>query len=301
VKNAKRAACVLLLVFAAVEVPLASQAPAPGPPAAADEQTAAQQRIEIYLRYLFAWGPTVKVTIGPLLPSALPGVYSSLVQASEGERSLQEVVLVSGDGRYLIRGDFHDTSVDPFAETRNAILTADQPSRGPADAPVTIVEYGDFQCPDCAVAHPVLKKILEERSDVRLVFKDLPLTGKHNWAYAAALAGQCAYQQSNDAFWRLHDFLFENQDAITAETLESKLDAAAPAAGLNLARFRLCRQQKATAARIEQSLQESRGLNLRNTPTVFINGRRFVGLPPREIIDRLIAFEKLLAQQGSPK
>ncbi|MFQ5723003.1 MAG: thioredoxin domain-containing protein [Terriglobia bacterium] len=265
-----------------------------------------QQRVEVrmrvgtYLRYLFAWGKDVEVTVGRLRESAIPGLFSVLVEARTQEGGVEQVVLVSADGRYLIRGEFLDTTQDPFAEARERIITAGQPRLGPADALVTIVEYGDFQCPTCRAAYPVLEEILASHDNVRLIFKDFPLTQKHDWAMAAAIAAQCAYRQSNERFWQLHDYFFENQDQINHDNLDAHLDALATHLGMDTEQFRTCRQTEATRSLVEQSIQEARQLQVRNTPTLFLNGRRLVGAPPKEVLERLIAYELSFRQQGSP-
>jgi protein-disulfide isomerase len=271
---------------------------------APDPQLQVRRRLEAYLRYFYAWGDDVQVNVGPLLESSLPGISTTLVEATQGEQKFQQVFLVGAQGRLLIRGEILDTTEDPYARTR-AINLVGSPSKGPADAPVTIVEYGDFQCPTCAQVYPTLKKLMAERKDVRLVFKDLPLVGKHDWAYVGAVAGQCAFQQSPEAFWALHDFFFENQAKLNVQNLDAHLDAfAARRAGLDAARFRTCRDTKATSYTVDASLREAAILGLANTPTLFINGRPLIGNQPREILDRLINFEVALyqaqkQQQGS--
>ncbi|MGH9778229.1 MAG: thioredoxin domain-containing protein [Candidatus Acidiferrales bacterium] len=261
----------------------------------ADPQAQVRRRLEGYLRYFYAWGDDVQVKVGALHESTLPGIYTTLVEATQGEQRFQQVFLVGGDGRYVIRGEILDTTQDPFGAARQAVNTLNQPSKGPADAPVTIVEFGDFQCPTCAQIHPTLKKLMAERKDVRIVFKDLPLVGKHDWAYAAAVAGQCAFQQSPEAFWAVHDYFFENQAKLNAQNLDAQLDAfAARRPGLDSAQLRACRQEKTTAHRVDASLREATALGLVNTPTLLINGRPLIGNQPREIIERLINFEVAL-------
>jgi len=297
----------LLVLVGAFGVALAQPAPPQaGRPADStpDPQAQARRHLEGYLRYFYAWGGDVQAKLGPLHESALPGISTTLVEATQGEQKFQQVFLVGGEGRYVIRGEILDTTEDPFAGPRQAINLINQPSKGPADAPVTIVEYGDFQCPTCAQIYPTLKKLLAERKDVRIVFKDLPLVNKHDWAYAGAVAGQCAFQQSPEAFWALHDFFFENQAKLNAQNLDAQLDAFAPRARLDAAQFRACRQEKASAQRVDASLREASALGLANTPTLFVNGRPLVGNQPREIIERLINFEVALhdaqkQQQGS--
>ena len=297
----KRTRLLLILVLLA-----AASAWAQAPAAPADPQAAVKRRLEGYLRYLYAWDDNVQVKIGQLLESSIPGVFSTVVDASQGENRLRQVFLVTADGRFVIRGEVLDTSIDPYTSARLGISLTNQPSKGPAEAPVTIVEYGDFQCPTCKEMYPVLKELVAQRKDVRVVFKDLPLVAKHDWAMAAAVAGQCAYQQTNDAFWRLHDYFFENQAQLNAQNLDATLDAfATRAGGLDAAAFTACRQQKATQHRVEASLEEAAALGLANTPTLFINGRPLVGAQPRQIIERLIDFEaklqRQLQQQGSVK
>lgn len=293
--------CLLLAGLLATAAGLLAQTGAPSPGLSEEAQAAMARRVEVFLRYLFAWGPETQVKVTALRESAIAGLYSAIVDVSQGERRGREVVLVSADGRYLVRGDFYDTTEDPFAEARDTIVTAGHPSKGPADAPVTIVEYGDFQCPDCAAASPILKKLMAERKDVRLVYKDLPLTRIHDWALRGAIAGQCAFQQSNQAFWKLHDFFFENQKTLNKDNLDARLDAFAAQAGLDLPAFQACRKQETTRPAVEASLQEATQLLVRNTPTLFINGRPFVGDQTRDILDHYIDYEIQLRGQGSPK
>ncbi len=295
--RARQLLAVLLLVSFAVAA-VAQTKPAQKPPATpVDPQAQVRLHLEAFLRYFYAWGDDVQVTVGPLLDSTVPGVSTTLVEATQGNQRFQQVFLVGADGRMLIRGEILDTTEDPFARARKAINLYNQPAKGPADAPVTIVEFGDFQCPTCAQLHPTLKKLMAERKDVRVVFKDLPLVNKHDWAYAAAVAGQCAFQQSPEAFWALHDFFFETQPKLNAKNLDAQLDAfAVRQAGLDAARFRTCRDTKATSHSVDTSLKEAAVMGLANTPTLFINGRPLVGNQPREIIERLVNFEVAIYQ-----
>jgi protein-disulfide isomerase len=289
----RRLGLILILLLAAAGGAWA-QAPAePG----ADPQAAVKRYLEGYLRYLYAWDDNVQVKVGALLQSSIPGVYTTLVDASQGDNRLRQVFLVTLDGRFVIRGEILDTGLDPYLNARQGISVANQPSKGPEAAPVTIVEYGDFQCPTCRELYPTLKALAAERKDVRVVFKDLPLVAKHDWAMAAAVAGQCAYQQSNDSFWKMHDYFFENQEQLTGQNLDAKLDAWATRAGLDAAAFSACRKQQETRHRVEASLEEASALGLANTPTLFINGRPLVGAQPRQIVERLIDFEVKLQRQ----
>lgn len=284
--------CLLLLIaLLTAGAPLSAQSD--------DTQDVVTRRIEAFLRHLFAWGPEFQVTVGPLREAAIPGLYSVLVRISGNGTQAEQIILVTPDGRYLIQGEFFDTRIDPFAQVRDALNTAGHPSKGPADAPVTIVEYGDFQCPTCAAMYPILKSLLSDQNNVRLVYKDFPLTDIHDWALRAAIAAQCAYQQSPYSFWRLHDYLFENQEQLNTQNLDARLDALAPRARLNLHQFRTCRTQELTRPRVEQSIREGTRLGVANTPTLFLNGRPLSGSQSPQTLQRLLTFELRIRQQGT--
>jgi len=239
---------------------------------------------------------------GFLVRSSLDAGTEELAGVREALGEVQ-AVLEDATGNGGGRAEARPQRPDPGE--RHEVALDGAPVRGPQGAKITIVEFGDFQCPTCAQIYPTLKKLMADRKDVRIVFKDLPLVGKHDWAYAAAVAGQCAFQQSPEAFWAVHDYFFENQAKLNARNLDAQLDAfAARRAGLDAAQFRACRQDKATAHRVDASLREAAALGLVNTPTLLVNGRPLVGNQPREIIERLINFEVALheaqkQQQGS--
>jgi len=214
---------------------------------------------------------------------------------------MQDVLLSSADGRYLLRGDFFDTTQNPFAAALAGMQLAGYPSLGPADAPVVIVEYGDFQCPDCQQLAPVLKKVLARHPTVRLVWKDFPLTQIHKWALSAHIAARCVYEQSNTEFWRAHDYLFDNQKQLTADNLPVRLESFLAGTSIDLKAYRACRDQESSRVVVEQSLAEGRTLGVAETPTLFVNGRHMVGAGSElsALLDRIIEFELGLRQQGS--
>ena len=142
-------------------------------------------------------------------------------------------------------------------------------TRGPEGAPVTIVEFSDFQCPYCRAVQPALKQVIEGYGgNVRLVFKHLPLTDIHPQAMPAALAAFCAGEQ--DAFWQYHDALFASDDLSPAW-----LDKTAARLGLNLPRFKSCLGSEKARSAISRDAREARGLGINGTPTFVINGKLF--------------------------
>jgi Na+/H+ antiporter NhaA len=144
--------------------------------------------------------------------------------------------------------------------------------RGPADAPVTLVEYGDFECPYCGQAEPVIRELLAEfGKELRYVFRHLPLEDVHEHAELAAEAAEAAGAQGR--FWEMHDLLFRNQDALT----EQDLIGYAEQLGLNIEYFEVKLRKRKYAPRVAQDVESADLSGVAGTPTFFANGRRHHG------------------------
>jgi protein-disulfide isomerase len=152
----------------------------------------------------------------------------------------------------------------------------DAPAFGPARAPVTIVEFGDLECPSCRAEAPVLRQLIPELypGKVRVVFKDYPLESIHPWARAASIAGRCVFRQNRDAFWKFYDWDYENQDDITVETLKTKVLGWARGNGINTSELESCMDSKATDAEVSRNYSEGKAAGVTGTPTLFVNGRK---------------------------
>jgi protein-disulfide isomerase len=170
-------------------------------------------------------------------------------------------------------------------------VAADDPSQGKADAPVTVVEYSDFQCPFCQRVMPTLKQLRAKYGDkMRLVWKDFPLTMIHPQAFVAAQAGNCAREQGK--FWEYHDKLFANQSALQPEFLKKY----AADTGLDTAKFNQCLDASKYEARVQEALGAGGRLGITSTPTLFVNGRMINGAQPIEVFETAIDDE--LARGG---
>jgi protein-disulfide isomerase len=271
---------------AAAQGPAAQSSPAPLPAATA---TMLQKRAEEFLRKLYAWGPDFEVKAGEVKPSAIADLYEINVAVSLQGQSDSALVYVTKDGRYMVRGEITDMTTDPFAEIRKKIVLDGWPSTGPADAAIVMVEYGDFQCPSCRQLDSILRQLLPEYPQIRLVFKDFPLEQIHPWAMTAALVGRCAYQQGSDAFWKLHDLIYDDQDRITTETAYDKLLELGANAGLNSDALRTCVADPQTTDSVRKSIAEGLSVGVNGTPTSFVNGRAVVG-PNEPTIRQYIRF-----------
>lgn len=279
----------------AQQAPAGSSSPAGGGAATAP-QTPIQKSVEAYLRHLYAFGPDVQLTVSAPKESEIPGLLETNVVLKMGENTENAKIYVSKDGKYLVRGEVSDLSKDPVAENRALLQIKDAPSLGDPKATVTLVEFSDFECPVCRGLHDVLRGLLPNYPQVRVVFKDFPLEALHPWARTAALAGRCAYQQKPEAFWKMYDSIYDNQDIISAENAWAKMGEYADQAGLNADAFRSCMASPEAGAAIDASRANGQKLDVGSTPTVFVNGRRIVGADPH-LLEQYIQYE--LAQSKS--
>jgi protein-disulfide isomerase len=154
--------------------------------------------------------------------------------------------------------------------------------RGPLDAPVTVVEYGDFECPYCGRAEPPVRELLSDFADVRYVWRHLPLTDVHPHAQLAAEASEAAADQG--AFWEMHDLLLEHQDALKLPDLESYAERL----GLDVARFSDDLRDHVGATRIAQDVEGADLSAVSGTPTFFVNGRRHHGAYDIDSLSRAV-------------
>lgn len=172
-------------------------------------------------------------------------------------------------------------------------IAAQDHVHGPADAPVTLIEYGDFQCPHCGAAHPILKRVQARMGDrLRFVFRHFPIAESHpNAEHAAEAAESVAVQAGPEAFWRMHDQLFLHQrrldDANLLRYAEiAGADPAVVAADLAEGRY---------TDRVRESFLSGVRAGVNGTPTLFIDRIRYDG--PRDE-ETLIAALELVAEAG---
>ncbi|MGH7932244.1 MAG: DsbA family protein, partial [Candidatus Binataceae bacterium] len=174
---------------------------------------------------------------------------------------------------------------------RVQVASAGHPSEGPAGAPVTIVEFADFQCPFCRGALDSIRAVKAKYGDkVRWVFMDFPL-GIHAHAMDAANAGRCADAQHK--FWPFHDALFADQSKLAPNDLK----ATAKRVGLNSKAFDKCLDDATYQAGIRKDMAEGSELGVTGTPTFFVNGRELVGARPPQAFDEIISDELVNAEK----
>jgi protein-disulfide isomerase len=249
-----------------------------------------KHKVDLYLRNLFAFGPEVKLVVGDFKETGLPGLLETTIAVTIDDNKQDAKMWISKDGKFLFRGELNDMSKDGFAENRTKLDLKDAPSTGNPEASITVVEFADFECPVCRNLHEALRGLLPKYPQVRLLFKDLPLEQVHPWARTAALAGRCAYQQDPRAFWKIYDYLYDNQDLISAANAWDKMTDYAGRAGLNTETFKACMTSPEAASAVEANIANAKVLDVTSTPTLFVNGRRIVGADPHQL-EQLLHYE----------
>jgi len=218
---------------------------------------------------------TAKVAVGAFTGTPFKNFLRSTVTVEVGTKAQKGELFITRDRRVGILGlalPFRRDFVEQLIDTKN------QPSIGAAQAPVTIVEYADLECPGCAAFQRFLETefLPKYKSKVRIVFKEFPLSF-HEWSTTAAVANECAYQIDAATFFGYRSMIFGNQTTISAANARERLLGLGEQAGLNRTRLSSCLDSEASLGRIEASRKEAQILGISKTPTFFVNGRMVIG------------------------
>jgi len=241
------------------------------------------------------WSDYVSELLAPCPDQAVP--LAQCVNESRPCRACMPAVqyLLEQVRRGRTRSQVETAYRERFAPDQiKSIDLADTPSKGPAGAPIVIVEFADFECPACGMMRPVLDELFEQHKDkIRVLYKHFPLP-MHPNGEKAARAAVAAMRQGK--FWEMHRVLFDNQTALGVENVE-KL---AQGIGLDLVKFRQDRDSEATADLVAKSRKQGEVLELSGTPSLFINGRRVNGMAdPKQDLEEWITLELQLTE-GTP-
>ena len=275
-------------VIAACTLAMA-QNPTPQKPTLTTRPTAAtnlpsEETVDSFLHQQFGYQPDLTWKIASIKPSAIPGLAEvNVVLASQQGQQLTRFY-VAPDGSRALVGEiipFGARPFDPAKRTLEKGVTG--PSRGPKDARVTIVEFGDLQCPACKAAQPTIEEFIAAEPNARFVFQNFPLE-MHNWAAKGADYSDCVGRASNDAFWKFVSKTYEQQSNITAENADEKLKAIANDSGVNGDEIAACAAKPETKAHVDASIALGKQVDVTGTPTLFINGRK-IGNFDHQLLD----------------
>ena len=282
------------------------------------EDPAAERKAKILanLKAKFPQLGQANVNMGDLEPSAYGSLDQGSFTISSGRGTQTQKFLVSSDDKalYMISDPIDvSLSAEQIAaqeaakkaeEAKQAAVRAKEieelvaglPTRGNPDAPVTIVEWSDFQCPYCARGADTVEQILEKYpDDVKFVFQHFPLNF-HPWAKPAAIAADCAGKQDPDAFWSLHDKYFENQKALNPGNVLAKSKEYLAETEIDMDKWSACAEDKeseeykAMAESVDAAMKAGQKYGVTGTPGFFVNGHFLNGAQP------LSAFEPLIEE-----
>src|ERR1700730_7142555 len=267
----------------------ASSAPATNLPAEAT--------VYSFLQQTFGYEHDVSWKISSIKPASVPGLAEVLIVVASPQGQQLSRLYVTADGEHAVVGDIIPFGAKPFEPAKTVLEKGvTGPERGPKNAPVTIVEFGDLQCPACKAAQPAIEGLVAASPNARFVFQNFPLD-MHNWAAKGAAYADCVGQASNDAFWKFIAKTYETQADITAENADEKLTALADGAGVKGADIAACAVKPETKARVDASLALGKSVDVTSTPSLFINGRRIgnISQVPADTLKGLVEFA---AKQG---
>lgn len=294
--------CVLLFItmVSAQEKPATGSAKSSSSKAAASLPS--EEVVNAFMRQMFGYDPSLTWKITSIKPSEAEGLAEVDVTIQGPQGGQAQKFYVSPDGRHAVIGQIMPFGAHPFDAARKDLeKRANGPSRGPATAPVTVVEFSDLQCPHCKDAQPTLDKLAAEDKNVRIIFQNYPLP-MHDWAMKAAEYADCVGHSSNDAFWKFIGSVYGAQSDITAANADDKLKGFADAAGANGGETATCAAKPETEARVQHSLDLGKSLDVNSTPTIFINGRALgAGGIPYEVLQKLVDFAAKENTQAAAK
>ncbi len=293
----------ILLIICTLAV---AQTTAPGPAGAipagarpADKATSttadnlpSEATVDSFLQQTFGYDSQLSWKISAIKPSTAAGLAEvDVVLASPQGQQLSRLY-ITPDGKHAVIGELIPFGARPYDAVKNILdrgITG--PSRGPKNASVTIVEFGDLQCPACKAAQPTIEALIAAEPNVRFVFQNFPLE-MHNWAAKGADYADCIAQKSNEAFWKFIASTYAQHSDITAENADEKLTAIADASGVKGSEIAACTATPVAKAHVDASIALGKEVNVTGTPTLFINGRSIGNIAnvPNDTLKALVDF-----------
>jgi protein-disulfide isomerase len=248
-----------------------------------------------FLKAMFGWNPDLTWKIAEIKPSEASGITQATVVFSTPKGQQATRMYITPDQKFAFTGDLVPFGADPFAETRQGLKGVSGPVHGSQDAPITIVEFGDLECPACKAAQPNITKLVQEEPKVKLIFANYPLESIHKWALPAAKYLDCLGRANNDAVWKFIATVYEHQSEINEQNVDQMLKGYVKDSGGNPDEVAACVAKPDTEKRVNDSIALAQKLDVNSTPTFFINGRRVVGFSspqtPYDAVKAMVDFE----------
>jgi len=287
----------LMIISAAAATPVIAQTkPASAGPAAtanAPSGLPSEATVDGFLKQMFGWNQDLTWKIAEIKPAEAQGFgeVTALFNTPQGQQVFR--VYVTPDQKFALTGDMVPFGADPFAAARADLKAANGPVHGPADAAVTIVEFGDLECPACKAAQANINKLLQDEPKAQLIFQNFPLETIHKWSFLAAKYVDCIGRENNDAVWKFIATVYEHQGEIAPENADTMLKGYAKDAGADPVAVTACVAKPEAEKRVRESLALGTKLGVTSTPTFFINGRKVAGFgnnTPYEVVKAMVDY-----------
>ena len=266
---------------------------APATTAGTTSTLPSEATVDGFLKQMFGWNNDVTWKVAEIKPAEAQGFaeVTAVFNTPQGQQIFR--VFVTPDQKFALTGDIVPFGGDPFSAARLDLKAANGPVHGASDAAVTIVEFGDLECPACKAAQPNINKLLQDEPKVKLVFQNFPLESIHKWSMLGAKYLDCVGRENNDAVWKFIGTVYEHQGEVTPETAETMLKGYVKDAGADSAAVSACVVKPETEKRVRESLALGTKLGVTSTPTFFINGRKVVGFgnnTPYEVVKAMVDY-----------
>jgi protein-disulfide isomerase len=257
--------------------------------------------VNSFLTQIWGFDPTRIWRVMAIQTTPAPGVSKVVIFVSEkspNAKMQSTSIYVTPDGKHAIGENAGVVSfgAKPFEATREILKSrADGATRGDASKDFELVEFADLQCPHCKEAQSVVDQIVKDFPNAHVVFQLFPLVDIHSSAFKAAAYGVCAQKQSNEAFFKYADGVFDTQDALTPQSDDTVLRTAAMRAGLDGAAIATCADSQATKDIVNADIKLADDVDIEQTPTLVVNGRLLpiTGIP-YETLKQIIQYQATL-------
>jgi len=257
--------------------------------------------VDSFLKSIWGYDPNRIWRVEAILTTAAPGVSKVVVYVSDkspNARMVSSSFFVTPDGKHAIAdgSTVINFGAKPFADLRAMLQSrVTGAARGPASKDLMLVEFADLQCPHCKEAQPTMDQIVKDFPNARVVFQPFPLVEVHASAYKAAAYGVCVQQQSDDAFFKYSQAVFDTQDALTPDSTDATLTAAVRLAGLDPAAVAACADTPSTKSVVDADIKLAEDAGVDQTPMLAINGHLLpLGQIPYETLKQIIVYQAQL-------
>ena len=265
------------VLLVAMHAAAQSSSSKPAQPATAGSSHPSEATVNAFLKTMFGWDSDLTWKVVEIKPSEATGITQATVvfNTPQGQQAMR--IYITPDQKYAFRGELMPFGSDPFASMRADLKAADGPVHGPKDAAITIVEFGDLECPACKAAQPNINRLMEEEPRAKLIFQNYPLEQIHKWAMTAAKYMDCLARENNGVAWKFIATTYDHQAEVTDQNMEQMLKGYVKDAGGNPDTVAACTAKPKTKKRVRASMALGEKLDVTSTPTFFINGRPIVG------------------------